>query len=73
MTNVLGTRATADVHSTSGSDTGFIVQAKTAGSTAADGTPLNGVNVNLVNDPYVTAGQETAIVPPGCVGPAGHS
>ena len=71
LTNVLGTCATAYVHSTSGSDAGFIVQAKTAGSAAADGTTLNGVKVDLVNDPYVAAGQEMALFSPGSSGQPG--
>ena len=53
MGNLLGTYATADVHSQFSSDSDFIVQATTPGAAS------NGVTVSVVNDPNVTAGNET--------------
>ena len=58
LTDILGTRATAYLH-VDGKDNDIIVQAKTRGDHTADGTSLNGVNVQLVAD-APAAGQETA-------------
>ena len=71
LSDLGGTRATADVHSDDGTDSDFIVEAKTLGATAADGTSLNGVTVNLVDDPSVTAGHETVAYDPGQSGQPG--
>jgi flagellar hook-associated protein 3 len=68
VSDILGVRATASVHSTTGSDADFIVSASTVGPTASDGTSLNGVTVSMVNDPSVTAGNETAVYTPGWPG-----
>jgi flagellin-like hook-associated protein FlgL len=54
--DILGTRATAFVHS-GGTDNDLIMEAKPGGNNPA--SLLNGVQISFVDDPAVTAGNET--------------
>jgi flagellin-like hook-associated protein FlgL len=66
LDDLLGTRATGFIHFP-GFNNDIVLQAHTPGATAADGTPLNGVQIQFVGD--AVAGQETAKYTPGT--PAG--
>ena len=63
LADLLGTEATGFVPLPS-ANSGIVLDANTNGSTAPDGTLLNGVTVQFVND-APGAGQETAVFNPG--------
>jgi len=57
LNDILGAHARAAVHST-GADNDFLLEADVPGERTAGGLALNGVSIELVDDPAVTAGNE---------------